>query len=168
MIPRPASRPVRAVAAFTLVEVLLVLSLFALFGALFIGGASNLLDNSREQSPEEALLSLFQTVRREAVQQGRVIEVTAVENGAAYVWGEAETLIMPEREGVSVRLIKPQLDQAILLGGQLEENLIDRVRFYPDGTCDPVRVQIQRGQARRVETIDPWTCAPQPPAGNSP
>lgn len=167
MIPRPASRPDRA-AAFTLVEVLLVLSLFALFGALFIGGAGNLLDNSREQSPEEALLSMFQTVRRQAVQENRVIEVTPVENGAAFVWGESDTLILPEHEGVAVRLIKPQLDQAVLLGGQLEEEPIGRVRFYPDGTCDPVRVQIQRGQSRRVETIDPWTCAPQPPADNRP
>ena len=167
MIPRPPSRPVRA-SAFTLVEVLLVLSLFALFGALFIGGAGNLLGSSREQSPEEALLSLFQTVRRQAVQEGRTIEVTVVEDGAAFVWGEADTFILPEREGVAVRLIKPQLDQAVLLGGQLEETPLDRLRFYPDGTCDPVRVQIQRGQVRRVAAIDPWTCSPQPALDNLP
>ncbi|MFH1497455.1 MAG: GspH/FimT family pseudopilin [Verrucomicrobiota bacterium] len=167
MIPRLPSRRDRA-PAFTLVEVLLVLSLFALFGALFIGGAGNLLDHSREQSPEQALLSMFQTVRRQAVQENRIIEVAAVEDGAAFVWNEADTLILPEREGVSVRLLKPQLDQAVLLGGQLEETPLERLRFYPDGTCDPVRVQIRRGQVRRVETIDPWTCSPQPPVGNQP
>lgn len=166
MITHRPSRPLRA--AFTLMEVLLVLALFALFGALFIGGATNLLGASREQSPEDALLSLFQTVRRQAVIEGRTIEVVAVENGAAFVWGEAETLILPEREGVSVRLIKPELDQAVLLGGQLEETPLERLRFYADGTCDPVRVQIHRGQTRRVAVIDPWTCAPQPSLNDRP
>lgn len=144
-----------------------MLALFAIFGALFIGGASSLLQASREESPEQALLSLFQTLRREAVNQGQPIEVTAVENGAAYVWGEQGQLVLPVVENVSVRLLKPQVDQAVLIGGQLEETPLGRIRFYPDGTCDPVRVQIQRGQVRRVEIIDPWTCAPQPALDDS-
>lgn len=155
-------------AGFTLLEVLLVLALFAIFGALFVGGAANLLNTSRQTSPEDALLAMFQTVRREAVATGRAIQITAVENGAAYVWGEGGQMVLPVRPEVSVRIIKPQLDQAVLIGGLIEENPLDRMWFYPDGTCDPVRVQIQRGRIRRVESIDPWTCSPLPGAASTP
>lgn len=145
-----------------------MLALFAIFGALFIGGAASLLNASREESPEQALLSLFQKLRREAVISGQTIEVTSLENGAAYIWGEDQQLVLPVQPDLSVRLLKAQVDQAVLIGGQLEETPLEHLRFYADGTCDPVRVQIQRGQVRRVAIIDPWTCAPQPDLSDRP
>jgi hypothetical protein len=44
----------------------------------------------------------------------------------------------------------------------MEERALTRIRFYPDGTCDRMRVEIIRNQARRVLPIDPLTCAPLP------
>jgi hypothetical protein len=61
-----------------------------------------------------------------------------------------------------VKIIAPEVKEAILLGGQMEERALTRIRFYPDGTCDRMRVEIIRNQARRVIPIDPLTCAPLP------
>jgi len=38
-----------------------------------------------------------------------------------------------------------------------------RVRFFPDGTCDPFRVRMQEGkEPPRLLSMDPWTCALSP------
>ncbi len=158
---RPGGAFTRARRAFTLLEILLVLALFALFGGLLVGGAVSMLDTSSSEDPEEALLEIIQTVRRDAVTTGRTIELRPVEEGAAFVWDGGHE-VLPEREDVKATLIKPQLDNAVLIGGFLEETPIEFVRFYPDGTCDPMRMQVRRGRERRVLTIDPWTCAVLP------
>jgi hypothetical protein len=43
------------------------------------------------------------------------------------------------------------------------EQALTRLRFYPDGTCDRVRLEVRRNEARRLTPIDPLTCAPLPP-----
>jgi hypothetical protein len=42
------------------------------------------------------------------------------------------------------------------------EEPLARLRFYPDGTCDRVRLDIRRNEDRRLVPIDPLTCAPLP------
>jgi len=42
------------------------------------------------------------------------------------------------------------------------EEALARLRFYPDGTCDRVRLDIRRNEDRRLVPIDPLTCAPLP------
>ncbi|GBL27393.1 hypothetical protein EMGBS8_13410 [Verrucomicrobiota bacterium] len=74
---------------------------------------------------------------------------------------QKETL--PVSGDTRVKIIAPEVKEAILLGGQMEERALTRIRFYPDGTCDRMRVEIIRNQARRVIPIDPLTCAPLPP-----
>ena len=51
---------------------------------------------------------------------------------------------------------------AILLGGVASEEALARLRFYPDGTCDRVRLDITRNENRTIVPIDPLTCAPLP------
>jgi len=152
----------RTLAAFTLLEILLVLSLLALLGSVMVGGAVSLLKANEAKDPETALLKMLQTVRGEAVASGRVLELQPQPEDAGFLWGESGAEVLPVNPGIKVRLIAPVLIRASLIGGQLEEEPIKRMRFYPDGSCDPVRVQVRRGEVRRAYSIDPWTGAPLP------
>jgi hypothetical protein len=69
---------------------------------------------------------------------------------------------LPKAESVAVKILAPETIGAILLGGVASEAPLARMRFYPDGTCDRVRLDIRRNDDRRVVPIDPLTCAPLP------
>jgi hypothetical protein len=64
--------------------------------------------------------------------------------------------------GVTVKILAPESSGAILLGGVASEKALARMRFYPDGTCDRVRLDITRNENRTIVPIDPLTCAPLP------
>lgn len=148
---------------FTLLEILLVLLLLGLLGSVLIGGAASLLKSASEQDPEAALLVLFQKVRGEAVASNTVIDLVQLPEDEGFLWGADEVEALPLVEGgTRVRLIRAEFAGASLIGGQLQETPVDRVRFYPDGSCDPVRVEVRRGEVRRVYAIDPWTASPLP------
>lgn len=153
---------------FTLLETLLVLGLIGMVSAVLIGGSVSLLKGTAREDPESALMALLQTVRRKAVEQSKVIELKpdieadGEDTVLSYAFnGQIETL--PVAGDTRVKIIAPEVKEAILLGGQMEERALTRIRFYPDGTCDRMRVEIIRNQARRVIPIDPLTCAPLPP-----
>jgi hypothetical protein len=108
---------------------------------------------------------MLQTVRGEAVSTDAVIEVRALPEDKGFSWGDSGVEVLPEATGVRIRLVAAKADRASLIGGQLEEEPIKRLHFYPDGSCDPVRVEVRRGNVRRVYSIDPWTAAPLPEEG---
>lgn len=164
---RARRRGISRQGAFTLLEILLVLMLIGLLGAVLVGGAVSLLKSVEDKDPEAAVLSMLQKVRGEAVEKGEIIELTPLPEDAGFIWGADGVENLPKREGLSVRLLKPEVVAASLIGGQLEERSIDRVRFFPDGSCDPMRIQIRRGDVRRVYAIDPWTAAPLPEGGKT-
>ena len=161
-LPGPASR-----AGFTLIETIVVLMLIGMIASVLISGATALFNNAREQDPETAVLSLFQKIRGEAVESGQVIELKPLPDDAGFVWGSDGVETLPKREGYTVRLLNPEIVSASLIGGQLEEKVLPKVRFYPDGSCDPLRIQVRRGETRRVYAIDPWTAAPLPQGGKT-
>lgn len=150
---------------FTLLEILLVLALLALLGSVMVGGAVSLLKANEAKDPETALLKMLQTVRGESVSSGAIIELRQLPENAGFLWGASGAEVLPVNAETKVRLVAPQVGRASLIGGQLEEEPVPRVRFYPDGSCDPVRVQVRRGEVRRTYAIDPWTAAPLPEAG---
>jgi len=152
---------------FTLLEVLLVLGLISMLAAVLIGGSASLLKGTARDDPEDAMLALLQTVRREAVEKNQVLEFrSAADSGAegadAYTWGEGRSETLPSQENVKVKLVAPEVVAAILIGGQAEEKAVAKVRFFPDGTCDRVRLEVNRNGERRIVPIDPLTCAPLP------
>ena len=168
---RPTGRLHRG---FTLLETLLVLGLLSMLAAVLVGGSAQLLKGTARSDPEDALLALLQTLRRQAVEQGKVIELTAVTTGDPddpdFRW-KPETAdedepgreeLLPKVNGVAVKILAPESTGAILLGGVAAETPLARMRFYPDGTCDRVRLDITRGDTRRLTPIDPLTCAPLP------
>lgn len=150
---------------FTLLEILLVLALLALLGSVMVGGAVSLLKANEAKDPETTLLKMMQTVRGEAVASGSIIEVRQLPEDAGFLWGASGAEVLPVSAGVKIRLIAAEVGRASLIGGQLEERPVTRLRFYPDGSCDPVRVEVRRGQNRRTYAIDPWTSAPLPETG---
>ena len=60
---------------FTLIEIVLVLALIGLIGAVLISGATSLFNSTKQSDPETALLSLLQKLRGQAVEQGRPIDL---------------------------------------------------------------------------------------------
>lgn len=153
---------------FTLIETVLALMLIGLIASVLISGANSLFRSAKDEDPESAVLTLLQKARAEAVETGQIIEVVPLPEDAGFLWGADGVETLPKRPGLSVRLIQPEFTSAFLIGGQLEEKAIERVRFFPDGTCDPLRVQVRRGDTRRVYAIDPWTAAPLPDGGRRP
>lgn len=160
--PGPAGR-----AGFTLIEIVLVLALIGLIASILISGATSVFNSAREQDPETAVLSMLQKVRGEAVEKGEVVELKPLPEDAGFIWGADGVATLPKVEGYTVRLLTPEVVSAFLIGGQLEEKPITHVRFYPDGSCDPLRIQVRRGENRRVYAIDPWTAAPLPQEGKT-
>jgi prepilin-type N-terminal cleavage/methylation domain-containing protein len=148
--------------AFTLLEILLVLSLLALLGSVMVGGAVSMLKTNETKDPETSLLKMLQTVRAEAVSTDSIIDVKALPEDKGFSWGAAGLEALPPTPGVKVHLIGAVSGRASLIAGQIEEEPIKHLHFYPDGSCDPVRVEVKRGEVRRVYAIDPWTAAPMP------
>lgn len=160
---------------FTLLEMLLVIGLLSMLAGVLVAGSAALLRGTARTDPEDALLALMQTWRRQAVERGAVIEVEPfrsldADDRQGYRWTDPRASeddapreeLLPLLEGVQVQLLGPEVDGAILLGGQAVEQALTRLRFYPDGTCDRVRLEVRRNEARRLTPIDPLTCAPLP------
>ncbi|MFM8549276.1 MAG: type II secretion system protein J [Verrucomicrobiota bacterium] len=168
----PSGVPARP--GFTLLETLLAIGLMSMIAAVLIGGSTTLLKGTVRSDPEDAAKALLQAVRRRAVQQSRTFELLPVEGGDEdapdFRWGpegagEDEPLAeekLPRAEGVKVKILAPETTGAILLGGVASETPLARMRFYPDGTCDRVRLEVTREEGRRLVPIDPLTCAPLP------
>jgi len=138
-----------------------------MLAAVLIGGSASLLKGTSREDPEDALLALLQTVRREAVAQGSIIVLKSIPDEddpdvTNYTWGENKIEKMPVLAGVKVKVVGPAVNAAILLGGEMEEATLSQIKFYPDGTCDRFRLEITRNESRHVLPIDHLTCAPLP------
>lgn len=160
MIGRGKAAARRAPApGFTLVEILLVLALIALFSTVLITGASGLFPSEGKADAETVILTSLQAARSEAVISGQPVALRIEAKEHRVVWG-GDAAVFPEEE--KMQLVQPQSDATVLIGGVLMETPLDQVKVYPDGTCDPLRVQIVKGQQTRTLVIDPWTCAELP------
>lgn len=161
---------------FTLLEMLLVIGLLSMLAGVLVAGSAALLRGTARSDPEDALLALMQTWRRQAVERGATLVIEPFHpvddpDRQGYRWtdpgagaeSDPREELLPALEGVKVQLLGPEVDGAILLGGQAVEQPLNRTRFYADGTCDRMRLEVVRNDARRLTPIDPLTCAPLPP-----
>ena len=140
---------------FSLLEILVVLALCGLISALLIGGSSALLRAVTTDDVQNTTLSAIAGARHSAVLTGRTLEFRSDEKARVLDWAEGRAALAGEG---TVRLLPAVKTSSILVGGQLLETPLARVRFYADGTCDPFRVEIVRGRASQILAIDPWTC----------
>lgn len=140
--------PFRA-GAFTLLEILVVLALLGLMSGVLIGGTARWLD-ARDSDVEGATLRAIAQARERAIQSGQPVALAA-----ASVWHSKAKATTQRRE---VQFLPPEMGATTLVGGRLREEALPAVNFYPDGTCDPFRVQLGDAEPRRLLVIDPWTC----------
>jgi type II secretion system protein H len=164
-MPSAASQSVRrdSIQGFTLVEILLVLALLVLGAAVLLPSVSGLFRTNQSGSPEEVVAEVLQQARREAVLTGKEVALHFEPETQRFVWdGSAGRALGSAGPRLKVDFLRPRATAAILVGGQLVETaVVPAVKFFPDGTCEPVRVQFRpAGGTPRVIAIDPWTCAP--------
>ncbi|MDI1335450.1 MAG: prepilin-type N-terminal cleavage/methylation domain-containing protein [Lacunisphaera sp.] len=141
--------------AFSLLEILVVLALFGLISALLIGGSSALLKTVTTDDVQNTTLSAIAAARHSSVLAGRPLEFRYDDKARVLNWGAGSAALAGEGH---VRLLPVVKTSSILVGGQLLESPLARVRFYPDGTCDPFRLEIVRDAVSQILSIDPWTC----------
>jgi general secretion pathway protein H len=150
---------------FTLVEILAVLALIGLVSALLLGGGDALLRSMARDDIETVTLEAIANARHSAVLAGRELALRYDDKTRQLDWEDGRVVLAGAGD---IRLLPPERAAAMLIGGRAVETPLIRVRFYPDGTCDPFRLEIVRDQADLIMTIDPWTCtvlSPEAAAG---
>lgn len=148
---------------FTLVETLIVLALLLLGAMVLLPAAGAVFERARLVNPEETVAVILQQVRREAVLRGREVVLQFDARAQRFVWDEeAGADLAADGPRVEIGFLRQSPGRAVLIGGQrVETSSLPAMRFFPDGTCDPVRLQLRVADgAPRFLTIDPWTCAP--------
>lgn len=157
------STPLPSKAAFTLLEILVVLSLIGLLTGVLITGSSRLLAD-RPVSAETVFWAAVSEVRKEAMLEQREVRLRFDADSKSLVSVSAagqRSFAMPPGE-VQVDFLSPvsKSNNVVLIGGLLvETEPLGHVTFFDDGTCTPFRVQIRTGGPARVLSVDPWTCA---------
>ena len=147
---------------FTLIEILLVLALLALFATLFIPGVNSMLRDLDARGPDQLLSEAILSAREEALSSGRVVDLRYDVESRRLVWNNGAARGEPLPLGASLELLPMEVGGSILLGGELTEaqEPLRRVRFFPDGTCDAFRVRLRQPDIPpQLFVIDPWTCA---------
>jgi len=160
----PRRRPAGAVrAGFTLVEVILVLAVIMLLGALLLPGVNSMLRATSNDEPDRIFWDVVLAAREQALTTNQTVRLRFEKEKNLLNWGDDTA---PHQKavpaGVNIQFMAAKAGSAILLGGVLvESEEIPVVRFFPDGTCDAFRVQLRRGADKpQVIAVDPWTCAP--------
>lgn len=151
-----SSRGLHRSSAFSLLEIIAVLALFGLIAGLLLNGVSTLQANS-DDDVEQVTITAVASARHQAVLSGQPVALTHDEENRLLAWGGRQAALIGKDQ---VRLLPPVRTSAMLVGGKLVEKAITKIHFYPDGTCDPFRIEIVHEQVSRYLTIDPWTCAP--------
>ena len=143
---------------------MLVLALLGLMMTVTITSVNAIYRSAGEKDAEASTFEAIAQVRRAAVTSGNMIVLQATEDALMWEGGRVDLA----GSNLQVRLLPPERESAVLIGGRLKEEALAEVKFYPDGTCDAFRVEVSRGGARRTVAIDPWTCASLPkPSGSS-
>lgn len=148
-------------AAFTLVEVLVVVALMGIAATVFIGNITDLF-RAKEQRADDAFWQAVTASRQLALDSNQIVVLRYDEEKHQLKWvGETaagSTLAYP---GKQLQFLATNAQGFMLLGGQLTEtDPLKFVRFFPDGCCDGFRAQlVDKADKRMVLSVDQWTCA---------
>lgn len=155
-------------AAFTLIEILLVLALMGLLGSIFIGGSSAMLSD-QSASPDDQFWKACAAARKEALDEDRSVVLTYDARARGFVLNDGSQQTQIPVTGPDDLVIdfhpaqglQGSTGSMVLVGGTLVETQpMASVTFYSDGTCMPFRAQVRANGGAHVLAIDPWTCAP--------
>ncbi len=161
MTSRPSSTARALRRAFTIIEVILVVALLSLVGALFISATAGLI-RAREPDHRDAFWLSLNDARQLALGSGQPVRLSFDTEKKIFKWANGAGGGQRAFTGEKAELLSANTESQILLGGVLTESTtLPFVRIYPDGACDTFRVQIAlTGGARQILQVDPWTCAP--------
>lgn len=157
--------------AFTLLELLLAIAIMGLIAGVLVTGGANLLSD-KPATPEAVFWKAVQQSRQASLTAEREVRLSYDPKGQAFVLDDGavpRTLPVPATRDLAVDFLSAQPSQSsVLIGGELvDTKTVPAVTFYPDGTCSPFRAQFRAGGAAHVLAIDPWTCAPVLPRGET-
>lgn len=137
----------------------------ALMVTVTLTGARLISDASGEVDAESAVKSAITAARRAAVGTNSVVTLHLKDDTLTWDGGSQA---LPAGN-THVHFLPPERASLSLVGGQIAEESIPLVRFYPDGTCDAFRVEFKGKEGAKIENIDPWTGAElQPASGGAP
>jgi len=158
-------------AGFTLIEMMLVIALIAVFVSLFVINADSMLKQTATQAVESKFWEAVRVARSEAIVERHGRSLRFDEKALAFVVeneqsGAEQTFAikrddLPANAEIAVALRK-RVDrtQWTLVAGELVDlREIPVVRFFPDGACTPFVVTIAVNDEDRLVEIDPWTGA---------
>ena len=151
--------------AFTLLEILLVLALIGLLGALTAVGISGAF-NSDHPAADDVFWQACRSAQKLASMSERDTSLSYDSKEKKLVWSNGvengSAALDNSRGDVSVQFLQATNGGSLILiaGRVVETQEVPRVVFYADGTCMPFRVQFRIGANAWHLAIDPWTCAP--------
>jgi general secretion pathway protein H len=150
---------------FTLLEILLVLALIGLIGALLAVGVTRVFSNDHP-APEDVFWQACRSAQKLASLSEHEVSLGFDAKEKKLVWGNGQETAAAAFDAaggeVGVQFLQAlKGGSLILVAGQVVETQeVPRVMFYPDGTCTAFRVQFRVGVNAWQLAIDPWTCAP--------
>jgi general secretion pathway protein H len=159
-------------AAFTLLEILLVLALVGLMGTIFIGGSQALLTD-KGRSLDEQFWQICARARKMALEDRQSVLLSYDPKTKGFVLADAQSKVGvpvtgPDDTMVDFHPAQADSGSQVLVGGTLVETQpLAYVTFYNDGTCTPFRVQVRANNDAHLLAVDPWTCAPILSPGNA-
>lgn len=152
-------------AAFTLIEIIVVIALMGALATVLAVGVSGLMAD-RKETPEDMFWYAVNEARKFALQYE--VDLTLSFDNEEQVFVAATDLgtrevPLPAGEPFTLEFLGVTgSEQTILIGGRLTEvDLLNSVQFFRDGTCSPFRARLEEeGEEPLILEIDPWTCAP--------
>ncbi|MBI2516080.1 MAG: prepilin-type N-terminal cleavage/methylation domain-containing protein [Opitutae bacterium] len=162
--PAGPARPPAGRRAFTLLEMLMVLAIGGLIATVLFIGSESLLRAAQRDDLENSALTALAAARREAVTTNQTLRLRGAADGRRLEWGGHGA----DLKGEGAARLLGMTSSSVLIGGRLVENTIASVRFYPDGTCDPFRLELVHDNRSLILNIDPWTCTALTSAASRP
>jgi Tfp pilus assembly protein FimT len=158
---RGESRPA---AAFTLIEILLVLVVMGLLTALLVPSVNSLLRATESTSPEHIIGGAMLAARTEALETNRDVRMRFRPESRRLEWGDRGASSKSLSDGQKVDFLSLHVGDAVLVGGELiETKVLTEVHFYRDGTTESFRLRWSAKDApAKILVVDPWTGALQP------
>lgn len=150
---------------FTLIEILLALSLVGLLGWIFVGASTALLAD-RGKSPDEQFWNACAEARKEALEERQSVLLSVDTKVRGFVLNDGTAprvlpLTGPDDLTVDFHPVESDSSSSILIGGTVVETApLAAATFYSDGTCTPFRAQVRANGGAHLLSVDPWTCAP--------
>jgi Tfp pilus assembly protein FimT len=155
--------------AFSLVEILLVIALLALFSSLFVLNLDSLIAQGEADSLESEFWRASRGARTLALYERSPQTLRFDEEAIAFTINGAKgekkfsinTKDWSEESRADVTFTQRLADDSYSLvqGNLVTTKEIPFVRFFPDGTCMPFLIEINVGESERTIEVDPWTGA---------